>query len=109
LSKKLPKEVVAHWPEVFGSVEIKSIPVEYLESVNVTFDGGEIWEITMDQRKLLKEGTTVDEVLNDLLAEYEDTISKVDFRVHTDKVKRDMIKTTRKFMKGKFRKPKTDN
>jgi hypothetical protein len=108
LSKKLPRDVVAHWPEVFGSVEIKSIPVEYLHSVLITFEDGEVWEVMMDTRHLLDEGTTVDKVLEELLQEYDGQIDKVDFRLHTDKVKRDMIKTTRKFMKGKFRKPKDE-
>jgi hypothetical protein len=58
----------------------------------------------MDSKELVAADLSVEDILADLLDEYEDEIQSVDFRVHTDRVKRDMIKTTRKFMKGKFRK-----
>jgi len=38
--KQLPKEVVAHWPEVFSDLHIESIPIEYLLSIKVEFRDG---------------------------------------------------------------------
>ena len=38
--KRLPKEVVAHWPEIFSDLHVESIPVEYLLSIKVTFKDG---------------------------------------------------------------------
>ena len=43
--KKLPKEVVAHWPEVFNDLRIDSIPVQYLLALKVQFKDGKQWEI----------------------------------------------------------------
>jgi hypothetical protein len=104
LAKKLPRDVIASWPEVFGNVTVNAVPVEYLQSILVTFKEGDVWDIDMNSQELVEEGYTIDELLGELLDEYEDQIQTVDFRVHTERVKRDMIKTTRKFMKGKFKK-----
>jgi|TARA_R110001606_G_scaffold350654_1_gene500804 hypothetical protein len=102
--KRLPRDVIASWPEIFGKVEINAIPTEYLQSIIVSFKNGDRWDIEMNSKELVSEDITVEQIIEDLLEEYEDDISAVDFRVHTARVKRDMIKTTRKFMKGKFKK-----
>lgn len=104
MPKRLPRDVIASWPEVFGKVEVNAIPSQYLQSIIVSFSNGEQWDIDMDSKELVAADLSVEDILADLLDEYEDEIQSVDFRVHTDRVKRDMIKTTRKFMKGKFRK-----
>lgn len=104
MAKKLPRDVIASWPEVFGNVDVNAVPVEYLQSILVTFLDGEVWDIDMNSKELIEDGVTIDELLGELLDEYESQIQSVDFRVHTERVKRDMIKTTRRFMKGKFKK-----
>ena len=95
---KLPSDVIAHWPEVFKDVEVKAIPLEYLESINVTFSDGKIWVIDLnDPRK-----NTVDnlgEVINELLEEYDDNIENIDFRVDVIKIKEDITRRTHIFMK----------
>lgn len=95
-SKKLPPEVIDFWPEVFEDVEVDVVPVEYLESVIVTFDDGITWNI--DVRK---DSDTIDveQSLADLIDEYQDVISHVDFRLDTQKVKQDISKRTHFFMK----------
>lgn len=104
LARKLPRDIIASWPEVFGDISIKAIPAEYLQSIRVTFHDDEVWEIHIDSKELLEDGITAEEVVAEMLDEYDGEISSIDFRVHTERVKRDMIKTTRKFMKGKFKK-----
>ena len=95
---KLPSDVIAHWPEVFKDVEVKAIPIEYLESINVTFSDGKIWVIDLsDPRK-----NTVDnlgEVINELLDEYDDNVKNIDFRVDVVKIKEDITRRTHVFMK----------
>ena len=104
MAKKLPRDVIASWPEVFGKVEINAIPTEYLQSILVRFENGEVWEVEIDPREPSLEDLSVEDILAELLEEYDEHVESVDFRVHTEKVKRDMIKSTRKFMKGKFKK-----
>lgn len=95
-NKKLPPEVVNHWPEVFEDVDVEVVPVEYLHSVRVTFDDGITWDIDVTKEQ---EGVDVESALADLVEAYQDEITHVDFRLDTEKVKKDISKRTHIFMK----------
>lgn len=94
--KKLPPEVVDHWPEIFRDVEVEVLPVEYLHSVQVTFTDGKIWDIDL---KTENETIDIQNALSELVEEYEDAIVSVDFRLDTEKVKKDITSRTKSFMK----------
>jgi hypothetical protein len=94
--KKLPKDVVEKWPEVFGDVDIEVIPVEYLHSVRITFSDGKIWEIDTTKNE---DDIDFEDAIEALLIEYEDSIDNVDFQLDTEKVKQDIKKRTNTFMK----------
>ena len=98
---KLPPEVIKHWPEIFNDVEIKAVPIEYIHSVHVHFHDGKIWEIDLDQQALRSKGdvSKVEDSLETFLAEYNDEISHVDFRLNTSQVVQDVKSRTRSFMK----------
>lgn len=95
-NKRLPPEVVDHWPEVFEDVQVDVVPVEYLHSVRVTFDDGITWDIDVTRDK---DGIDVESALADLMDQYQDSITHVDFRLDTEKVKHDISKRTHIFMK----------
>lgn len=95
-SKKLPKEVVDHWPEVFEDVDVEVIPVEYLYAIRITFDDGITWDVSIDKNST---ETDVETAIEEVLNEYEDTIASIDFRLDTEKVKRDISRRTHIFMK----------
>ena len=98
---KLPPEVIKHWPEIFEDVEIHAVPIEYIHTVHVHFHDGKIWQIDIDKQQLSDEDG-VDQIENSLetfLAEYNDEISHVDFRLNTAKVVEDVKKRTKSFMK----------
>lgn len=95
-NKRLPPEVINHWPEVFEDVNVEVVPVEYLHSVRVTFSDGITWDVDV------KENTAnldIETALSDLIEEYQDEIVHVDFRLDTEKVKKDITKRTHLFMK----------
>ena len=96
-SKKLPKEVISHWPEVFEDVEIDVVPLEYLDSVRVQFIDGKVWDIDINTQKNKVED--LERSLDELFEEYNDHIKTVDFRLNTDKVKQDITNRTKKFLK----------
>jgi hypothetical protein len=96
-SKKLPPEVVDHWPEVFEDVDIDVVPLEYLDSIRVQFADGKIWDINIDTTKNRVED--LEKSIDELFEQYQDHIQNVDFRLNTDKVKEDITKRTRKFLK----------
>jgi hypothetical protein len=96
-SKKLPPEVVDHWPEVFEDVDIDVVPLEYLDSIRVQFADGKIWDINIDTTKNRVED--LEKSIDELFEQYQDHIQNVDFRLNTDKVKEDITKRTQKFLK----------
>lgn len=95
--KQLPKEVIDHWPEVFKDVHIDVVPIEYLNSVRVEFVDGKIWDIDINTDK--KPVKDLEKSLDDLFEQYQNVIKNVDFRLDTDKVKADITKRTKKFLK----------
>lgn len=98
---KLPADVIRLWPEVFKDVEIKAVPVEYIESLQIHFKDGKTWEIDLDKKKLAEEGLTesLEDTLDAFFEEYDDDIINVDFRLNTRKVIADVKARTRSFMK----------
>lgn len=98
---KLPPEVIKHWPEIFGDVEIKAVPIEYIHNIHVHFHDGKIWEIDLDKQASVGDGDVniIENSLETFLEKYHDDISHVDFRLNTSKVVEDVKKRTKSFMK----------
>jgi len=96
-NKKLPKEVISHWPEVFDDVEINAVPLEYLDSIRVQFNDGKTWDIDINTSK--NKVKDLEKSLDELFEQYQDHIKTVDFRLNTEKVKRDITTRTKKFLK----------
>jgi hypothetical protein len=86
----------SYWQDIFDTVDMKFLPVNYMNSIEVEFVDGEIWEIDLDQQS---DETPVDEVLDDFFSEYEDTIKEVNFKMNFEKIKYDISKRTTKFLK----------
>ena len=97
--KRLPKEVVAHWPEIFSDLHVESIPVEYLLSIKVTFKDGKNWEIRLKNNRKKMTNKELEKQITELFKTYGDAIKNVDFRLDTNKVKADITKRTKTFLK----------
>lgn len=97
---KLHPDLVKHWPEIFKDISVNAIPVEYLNAVYVTFNDGKVWVIELG-KDANKEATPedIEYGLEELLDQYEDVIANVDFRINTKKVKYDMQRRTKHFLK----------
>lgn len=100
---KLPPEVIEHWPEVFKDIEIKAVPLEYINAVIVHFNDGNAWEIDLDSSKLDPNNENIGEVLEEVLEnffdEYDEHITSVDFKLNTQQVVTDIKKRVRYFLK----------
>ena len=98
---KLPDEVIKHWPEVFNDVEIKAVPIEYIHNIHVYFIDGKVWEIDLDKQASVNDNnvSVIEDSLETFLEQYNDEISHVDFRLDTEKVKKDVKNKTKSFMK----------
>jgi hypothetical protein len=96
----LPPEVVDHWPEVFEDLDVKVVPIEYLNSVRIFFEDGKVWEIDIAKTKQKASSEeSLEDTLEELFEQYEDVIINIDFRLDTIRLKEDIKKRTRTFLK----------
>lgn len=99
--RSLPKDVIDHWPEIFGEVKLNVMPLRYLHTVLVNFKDGKTWEIKITA-KTKKEGwIAFEKNLMELIKNYEENIENVDFKLDTPQVKKDIEASTQKFLKRK--------
>ncbi len=99
--KKFPKEIIEHWPEVFGDITLNVVPIQYLESITIKFKNSKVWEIKLNSKERKANWESFEENLKQMLSNYESEIDNVDFKLDTVKVKKDMIKVTNRFLKRK--------
>lgn len=97
---KLPIEVINYWPEIFEDIEFKAIPVKYISGVQVSFKDGKVWDIDVDKEKTTMIGeSSLEQTLNSFFDEYNDVISKVEFKLDTPSLVNDVKTQTKTFMK----------
>lgn len=99
--KTLPKEVIECWPEVFGEVKLNVLPLTYLHAVIITFKDGKVWEIKVTSKTRNSDWDTFEKSLSELCKAYEKRISSIDFKLDTEKVKKDIKRRTEQFLKKK--------
>ena len=95
---KLPADVIDYWPEVFEHIEIKAVPVKYISSVHVTFKDGKEWDISIDEEKKASEHA-LEDTINTFFKEYNDVITKVEFKLDTPTLVNDVKTRTKTFMR----------
>ncbi len=86
-----------YWQDIFNTVNFDYLPVEYLNSLLVKFKDGRNWEI--DLRAKEQERKSNDKILQDFFQQYNKEIVHIDFRVDLKKVKNDVSKRTKRFLK----------
>jgi hypothetical protein len=97
--KSLPKDVVDSWPEVFSDIDVHAIPLEYLDSIRIIFENGKVWDINVATYAKQAGEDDLEGHLRELLKTYEESIQHIDFRLNVAKVKKDVIKKTKSFLK----------
>lgn len=97
--KSLPKDVIDSWPEVFSDIDVHAIPLEYLDSIRIIFENGKVWDIDIAKYAKLAGEDDLEGHLKELLNNYEESIQHIDFRLDVAKVKKDVIKKTKSFLK----------
>lgn len=100
--KKLSDEVVEQWPEVMDEIDIQVVPIQYMKAVEISFTDGKTWVMDLDHDLIENPNDTAQELeesLEELLDEYQDSIEGVNFVVDIAKVKADVTKRTKFFLK----------
>ena len=89
------------WEDILDEIELTYLPIEYLKNIIVTFDDGTTWDIDVSASKKEQTAEDIEDSLDELFSEYDDSIETVDFRLDLEKVKRDLSKRVNKFLKKK--------
>ena len=101
VKKPLNQDLIDQWPEILSDVNLSAIPIFYLHSVVITFQDGNTWNVVLKKVHKESDGEKFTETLNELFQNYEKEIQHVDFRLDIEKLKKDITKTTNKFLKRK--------
>lgn len=94
---RLPEDVIRHWPDVFRGIEVSTIPLEYLEHIEVNFSNGKVWIIETKPESTQK---AFDKDIRELFDEYGDLIVGVNFAIDSKKIKDDVEKDVAKALKN---------
>jgi hypothetical protein len=92
---KPPRHLVKEWPEVFEDLYMNTMPVSYIDFINLEFQDGRIWQIDIKQQLAEDEPDSVAERLMFTLTEYKNTITKIDFKIDIDRLKKDIKDSTK--------------
>ena len=99
LRKKFPKDVIDLWPEVFSDIDLNVIPVRYLDAITVKFTNQEVKEIKLTKIHPDANWVEFEKQLKDILMQYEREIDNVDFKLDTERLKKDVLQQVNKFLK----------
>lgn len=100
-SRKLSKDVIEHWPEVFGEIQLNVVPLKYLSSIQIKFKDNKVWNVSVGTKDKTDNWDRVEKNIQEIFQTYQDQIDNVDFKLDTEKIKKDIIKSTNKFLKNK--------
>jgi hypothetical protein len=92
---KPPRHLVKEWPEVFEDLYMNTMPVAYLERIHLEFADGRVWEIDVKTELIKQTPEGIAEILANTLQEYKDEIKKIDFKVDIEKLKNDIVSSTK--------------
>lgn len=90
------------WEDILEEIDLKFFPIEYLNKIIVRFDNGTVWDIDIDSNRQHHDLEDIEESLDKLFEEYDDSIEAVDFRLDIERVKRDLTKKVNRFLKKKL-------
>lgn len=99
--RSLPKDVIAHWPEVFGEVHLNVLPIRYLHTVLVNFKDGKSWEIKITAQTRKEGWEKFEQNLSEMLRNYNDSVDNVDFKLDSVRVRKDVERSTQQFLRKK--------
>lgn len=88
-----------YWQEIFDSISMEYIPLEYIEKIVITFVDGTVWDIDINDSRKKQTIEQIEESLDLLFEEYEGKMETVDFRLDLKRVQKDLSKRVYKFLK----------
>lgn len=92
---KPPRHLVKEWPEVFEDLYMNTMPVAYLDKIHLEFTDGRVWEIDVREELVEKSPDEIADTLINTIQEYKEEIKKIDFKVDVERLKKDILNSTK--------------
>jgi len=99
--RPLNKNIVDQWPEVFEDIDLSAVPLPYLHSILITFKDGKNWHLVLKDADKKSENGEIPKSLYEFFELHDENIKHIDFRLDVEKIKKDVIRSTNKFLKRK--------
>lgn len=87
---KPPRHLVKEWPEVFEDLYMNTMPVAYLDNIHLEFANGRVWQIDIQTQLKESDPDSIADKLIQTLTEYKEEITKIDFKVDVERLKKDI-------------------
>jgi hypothetical protein len=92
---KPPKDVIKEWPEVLGDVYVSTMPIKYIHGVELSFSDGRIWEIDIEEQLECNDEDEIIEKIMMAFKDYQDEIVTINFQIDVERIKEDIINSTK--------------
>jgi hypothetical protein len=93
-----PRHLVKEWPEVFEDLYMNTMPIAYLETIDLEFTDGRVWQINVADQLIVSEPDIIADRMISTLHEYKEDIKKIDFKIDIEKLKEDIKNETKKIL-----------
>ena len=88
-----------YWQDIFDSIDMEYLPLEYVEKILITFNDGTIWDIDINDSRKKQTIEQIEKSLDELFELYESKMDKIDFRLDLKRIQSDLSKRVYKFLK----------
>lgn len=97
--KKFDDEKNKQWDDILEDIDLQYLPIEYLKSVSISFDGGEVWVIDIAKHRKKQNIEDIEDALDDIFAHFDEEIESIDFKLDIEKIKKDLSIRVARFLK----------
>lgn len=80
---------------------MSSMPIKYINGVELTFNDGRVWEIDLPEQLNLADEDAIIEKLSEGIRDFQEEIITINFQVDIDRLKQDIINLTQNILGDK--------
>lgn len=87
------------WQEIFDTIDMEYLPLEYIDRILITFRDGTVWDIDVNDSRKKQPIDEIENSLNQLFESHDENIETIDFRLDLVRVQKDLTRRVNKFLK----------
>jgi hypothetical protein len=94
-----PKNKDDDWQDILQEIDIDILPIEYMNRILIHFKDKTTWDIDIKDSRKKQPVDEIEKTLDDLFEEYDDRIENIDFRMDMERLREDLDKRVKRFLK----------